>query len=84
VTQLINNIYKPGERSSDFAEVAIALKKEQKATKCSDHRTISIIAHIAQILARILKGRIERKTEDTLGEDLFGLEEEKRLQIQLG
>jgi len=33
----------------DFAEVAlIALKKEPKAAKYSDHHTISLIAHTAK------------------------------------
>jgi hypothetical protein len=43
----------------------IALKKKTKATKCSDHRTISLIAHTAKILKR----RIESKIKDILGED---------------
>jgi hypothetical protein len=47
----------------------IALKKKTKSTKCSDHRTISLIAHTAKIIAKILKRRIERKIEDILGED---------------
>jgi hypothetical protein len=47
----------------------IALKKKPKATKCSDHRTISPIAHTAKIVTRILRRRIERKTENVLGED---------------
>jgi hypothetical protein len=75
VTQLINSIYSyvTGEWPRDFIEVTmIALKKKPKATKCSDHRTISIIAHAAKIVARILRRRIERKTEDALGEDQFG------------
>ena len=46
----------------------IALKKKTKATKCSDYRTISLIAHTAKILRR----RIEKKIEDVLGEDQFG------------
>jgi hypothetical protein len=71
VTQLINNIHETGERSKDFTEVANALKKKQKTTKCSYHCTISLIAHIARIIVRILKGRIERKIEDLLREDLF-------------
>jgi hypothetical protein len=50
----------------------IALKKKPKATKCSDHCTITIIAHAAKIVARIFRRRIERKTEDVLGEDQFG------------
>jgi hypothetical protein len=34
-------------------------------------RKVSIIAHAANIVARILRRRIERKTEDVLGEKLF-------------
>jgi hypothetical protein len=48
-----------------------ALKKKLKVTKCSDHRTINIIAHAAKMVVRILRRRIERKTEDALGEDQF-------------
>jgi len=67
VKQLINNTHEIGERSKDFTEVRIFSEKELKAIKCSDHRTISLIAHIAQIVARILKGSIDRKIEDILG-----------------
>jgi hypothetical protein len=50
MTQLINSMYVTGEWPRDFIEVTmIALKKQPKATKCSDHRTISIIAHTAKI-----------------------------------
>ena len=49
----------------------IALKKKTQATKCSKHRTISLIAHTAKILAKTLRRRIERKFEDVLGEDQF-------------
>jgi hypothetical protein len=53
--QLITNIYKTGEWFKDFTEVTmIALKKKPEATKCSDHRTISLIAHTAKIIVRIL------------------------------
>jgi hypothetical protein len=73
MTQLINSINVTGVWPRDFIEVIIfALKKKSKATKCSDHRTISIIEHTANIIARILRRRIERKTEDALGEDQFG------------
>jgi hypothetical protein len=50
----------------------IALKKKPKATKCSNLRTISIITNAAKIVTRILRRRIERKTEDALGDDQFG------------
>jgi hypothetical protein len=43
-----------------------------KTYDTADHRTISIIAHAAKIVARVLRRRIERKIEDALGEDQFG------------
>jgi len=69
MTKLINTVYETGEWPKDFTEVTmIALKKKPQASKCSDHRTISLIAHTAKILRR----RIERKIEDVLREDQFG------------
>jgi hypothetical protein len=69
-----------GEWPKDFIEVKMfALKKKPEATKCSDHRTISIIAHTAKIVARILRRRIERKNEDAVGEDQFGFRRGKEL-----
>jgi hypothetical protein len=50
----------------------IALKKKPQATKCSDHRTISLIANTAKIVAKILRRRIEKKIEVVLGDDQFG------------
>jgi hypothetical protein len=45
MTQLINNVYETGQWLKDFIEVAMfALKKKPKATKCSDHCTVSLIA----------------------------------------
>jgi len=73
MTKLINTIYETGEWPKDFTEVRmIALKKKPQATKCSDHHTISLIAHTAKTVAKILRRRIEKKTEDALGEDQFG------------
>jgi hypothetical protein len=61
-----------------------ALKKNPKARKCSDHRTISSIAHAAKIVARILRRRIERKTEDALREDQFGFRRGKGTRDAIG
>ena len=73
LTKLINTIYETGEWPKDFTEITmIALKKKTQATKCSDHRTISLTAHTAKIIAKILRRRIERKIEAVLGEDQFG------------
>jgi len=78
MTKLINTIYETGEWPKDFMEVTmIALKKKPQGTKCSDHRTISLIAHTAKIVAKILRRRIEKKIEDVLGEDQFGFRKGK-------
>jgi hypothetical protein len=72
MTKLINTIYETGEWPKDFTEdTMIALKKKPQATKYNDHRTISLIAYTAKIVAKILRRRIEKKIEDVLGEDQF-------------
>jgi len=73
LTKLINTVYKTGEWPKDFTEITmIALKKKTQATKCSDHRTTSLVAHTAKIITKILRRRVERKIEDVLGENQFG------------
>ena len=68
--KLINTTYETGEWPEDFMEVTmIALKRKPRATKCSDHRTMSHIAHTARTVAKILRRRTEKKIEDVLGED---------------
>ena len=95
--KLINTRYENGEWPKDFTKFTMtALKKEPQATKCSDHRTISLIAHTAKIVAKIRRRRIQNKIGDVFGERLKGklrtysekicldLEKEKELGIQLG
>jgi hypothetical protein len=48
----------------------VALKKT-KARKCTDHRTISLIAYVAKVLTSVIRRRSEKKIEDVLGEDQF-------------
>jgi len=62
----------------------IALKKTTQDIKCSDHRTISLIAHTAKIIAKILRRRIERKIEAVLGEDQFGFRRGKGTRDAVG
>ena len=73
LTKLSNTIYNTGEWPQDFTVVTlIALKKKKtKATKCSDYHTISLIAHTAKIIAKILRGRVEKEIEGVLGEEQF-------------
>jgi hypothetical protein len=85
MTKLINTIYETGEWPKDFTEVTmIALKKKPQATKCRDHRIISLIAHRAKIAAKMPKRRIEKKIEDVLGEDKFGFRRGKGTRNAIG
>jgi hypothetical protein len=59
----------------------IALKKKPQATKFSNHRTKSHIAHTAKIVAKIRR-RIERKI--VLGEDQFGFRRGKGTRDAVG
>ena len=78
-------IYETGEWPKDFTEVTmIALKKKPQATKCSDHRTISLIAHTVKVVAKILRRRIEKKIEDVLGADQFGFRRGKGTRDAIG
>ena len=84
-TKLINTIYETGECPKDFTEVTMFdLKKKPQATKCSNHRTISLTAHTAKIVAKILRRRIEKKIEDVLGEDQFGFRRGKGTRNAIG
>jgi LPS O-antigen subunit length determinant protein (WzzB/FepE family) len=85
MTKLIDTIYVTGECPKNFKEVTmIALKKKPQATKCSDHRTISLIAHTAKIVANILRRRIKKKLEDVIGEDQFGFRRGKEIRDAIG
>jgi hypothetical protein len=67
VTQLINSIYLIADWLKDvIAITVIIIKKTPKATKCSDHHTVSLIAHTAKIVVRLLGQRIERNVEEVL------------------
>jgi hypothetical protein len=80
----MNNTYVTGKWPKDFTEVKmIAINKKPKATKCSHHRTITLIAHTTKTVARILRQGFERKIESVLGEDQLDLEEEKEVEVQL-
>jgi hypothetical protein len=82
--KLISTIYETGEWSKDFTEATmITLKKKPQSTKCSDHRTISLIAHTAKTVATILR-RIEKKIEDVLRENQFGFRRGKGTRDAIG
>jgi hypothetical protein len=85
MTQQINSIYVTGEWPRDFTEVTmIASKKKPKATKWSDHRTISLNTHAAKTVVRIFRRRIERKIEDAHGAYQIGFRRGKGTRDAIG
>ena len=84
IMKLINTIYETGEWPKDFKEVTmIVFKKKPQATKSSDHRTISRIAHRAKMVARILTG-VRGKLRMYSEKISLDLKEEKEIGMQLG
>jgi hypothetical protein len=56
-----------------FIEVTmIALNKKPKARKCIDHHRISLIPHVAKIVASVIRGRLKRKLRAYLEMISFG------------
>ena len=62
----------------------IALKWKPEPTKMQRPSHNSLFAHAAEIIARILGGRIESKNEDVLGEDQCGFRRGKRTGDAIG
>jgi hypothetical protein len=62
----------------------VALKKKPRARKRTDHRTINLIAHVANVVARLIRRRSEKKIEDVLGEDQFGFRKGKETKFVIG
>jgi hypothetical protein len=51
----VNNIYITGEILKDFKEsIIILIPKKAMADKCKEFRTISLMAHAAKILIKIV------------------------------
>jgi hypothetical protein len=55
----------------------IALKKNPKATECTDPRTISPNTHATNLIAKTNKRRIGKKIVEVPVEDQFGFRKEK-------
>jgi hypothetical protein len=62
----------------------VALKNEPKAKKCTDHRTVSLIAHAAKVVASVIRRRSEKKIVDVVGEDPFGFRKGKGTRDAIG
>lgn len=73
ITQLFNEVYESGEIPPDWLKSTfIALPKKNKARKCEDHRTISLMSHAAKIFMRIIFNRIQDKCDEYLSRSQYG------------
>src|SRR5205814_1181702 len=70
-TRLLNNIYSTGKWHEELNE-SITIPKKQNTTKCSDHRTLSLIYHVSKILKKIIHEKLFEKAEKTLKNTQFG------------
>jgi hypothetical protein len=45
-SQLVGNVFETGDWLEDLTEVTmLVLQKKPKVTKCTDHRTVSLVEH---------------------------------------
>jgi hypothetical protein len=49
LAQLINNMYETGQWPKNFTKVRMTALKKQKATKCGENCTTSLMAHTGKI-----------------------------------
>lgn len=83
--QLINNIHKNGQQPKKYAEVTMITLKKPEATKCSNHHTISLIAHVTKTGARIIRKRLEKKSKDAWRRSIWIQKRgKKKLEVQQG
>ena len=64
LAEIIAEIYETGEIPDDLTKsVFIALPKKSNATKCEQHRTISLMSHVTKIMLRVILSRVRNKTK---------------------
>lgn len=70
---ICHDIYKTGEWPSDYTKISmITIPKKPRTTKCSEHRTISLVCHASKIMLRIEARRLRSKAEEYIRNDQFG------------
>lgn len=73
LTHLFNNIYETGILPRDWlSSTFVAIPKKNKARRCEDHRTISLMSHAAKIFMRIIYNRIHSKCDAYLSRSQYG------------
>ena len=78
ITKLANRIYNEGHFPTEMCKsVFITLQKRSGATKCEEHRTISLMSHLTKLVLRILLNRIRGRTTGEVSEEQYGFTPDK-------
>ena len=73
LTEIIAEIYETGEIPDNLTKsVFIALPKKSNATKCEQHRTISLMSHVTKIMLRVILSRVRNKTKPEITQTQCG------------
>ena len=73
LTNLFNKIYTGGQIPNDWLMLTfIPLPKKSNATKCSDHRIISLMSPILKAFLNIIQTRIYRRLDERISDTQFG------------
>ena len=73
LTELFNEVYDSGHIPDDLLKsVYTTLPKKPKATKCEEHRTISLMPHVMKIFLKIILERNKERINVEIGDEQFG------------
>ncbi|KAJ8938736.1 hypothetical protein NQ318_011907 [Aromia moschata] len=73
LTNLFNKIYTGGQMPNYWLlSTFIPLPKKANATKCSDHRIISLMSHILKAFLNIIQTRVYRRLDERISDTQFG------------
>ena len=73
LTEIVNKIYKNGATPNQMKEtIMIKIPKMEGTLKCEQHRTISIINHITEIILKVKTERIRSRIRPEMAEEQFG------------
>lgn len=73
MVELFNNIYRTGHIPQDWLlSTFVPIPKQHRATKCEEHRLISLMSHVLKIFLKIIHARIRNKCEAETSDTQFG------------
>lgn len=73
LTYLFNKVYTSGQLPNDWLlSTFIPIPKKTNASKCSDHRIISLMSHVLKAFLNILQARVFRRLDERISNTQFG------------